>query len=63
MNRNERRRNRYQHLIAVGFTRTEATKYKDRCDSIVEALCELKKRKDHELSTELEAILNRKGSN
>lgn len=62
MSRNERRVRKYRSLIMVGFTRTEATKYKDRADDIVEALCELKKRKDHELSTELEMILTRKGS-
>lgn len=59
MQRNERRRHHYKLLKDVGYTRQDATRYKDRATSIVEALVELKRRKDHELMTELEKILNR----
>jgi hypothetical protein len=60
MKRNERRNKNYNRLREVGYSRLEATRYKDRSVKIVDALVELKTRKDHELLMELEAILSRK---
>ena len=59
MSRNERRVHKYNLLRASGFTRSEATKYKDRGLDIVEALCDVKKSKDKELQDRLTDILER----
>ena len=59
---NQLRREKYHQLISSGFTRLEATKYKDRAKKTVEALCDVKTKHEEELLNELEGILGRKKS-
>jgi len=60
MSRNESRVYKYNLLRQSGFTRLDATKYKDRSLDIVEALCDVKKTKDKELQDRLTSILERR---
>ena len=62
MSNQEQRRYNYLMLRNAGFTRLEATKYKDRAKKTVEALCDVKTKHEEELLNELEGILGRKKS-